>query len=102
MRAEAWHEDRATDTADNEARRLSRMWLTTLSGLFLAAAFVVHLILSDWTAAIGLGSSHPPVVVLMNDNLSRVAWLMDQSHRTLRVIRQNIVASLGVKAAMCC
>ncbi len=38
-------------------------------------------------------------VVLMSDDLSRVAWLIAHSHRTLRVIRQNIVASLGIKAA---
>ena len=38
-------------------------------------------------------------VVLMSDDLSRVAWLIGHSHRTLRVIRQNIVAALSVKAA---
>ena len=38
-------------------------------------------------------------IVLMSDDLSRVAWLIGHAHRTLRVIRQNIVASLGVKAA---
>ena len=37
-------------------------------------------------------------VALMSDDLSRVAWLIAHSHRTLRIIRQNIVASLGVKA----
>ena len=37
-------------------------------------------------------------IALMSDDLSRVAWLIDHSHRTLRVIRQNITASLGVKA----
>lgn len=38
-------------------------------------------------------------VVLMSDDLSRVAWLISHSHRTLRIIRQNIVTALGVKAA---
>lgn len=38
-------------------------------------------------------------IVLMSDDLSRIAWLIGHSHRTLRVIRQNIVAALGVKAA---
>lgn len=37
-------------------------------------------------------------IALMSDDLSRVAWLIDHSHRTLRIIRQNIIASLGVKA----
>lgn len=37
-------------------------------------------------------------IALMSDDLSRVAWLIAHSHRTLRVIRQNITASLGVKA----
>ena len=34
----------------------------------------------------------------MSDDLSRVAWLIDHSHRTLRIIRQNITVSIGVKA----
>lgn len=37
-------------------------------------------------------------VALMSDDLSRVAWLITHSHRTLKIIRQNITASLGVKA----
>ncbi len=37
-------------------------------------------------------------IALMSDDLSRVAWLIAHSHRTLRIIRQNITASLGVKA----
>ena len=37
-------------------------------------------------------------LALMSDDLSRVAWLIAHSHRTLRIIRQNITASLGVKA----
>ncbi len=37
-------------------------------------------------------------VALMTDDLSRVAWLIGHSRRTLRVIRQNIFASLAVKA----
>lgn len=38
-------------------------------------------------------------VALMGDDLSRLAWLVRHSRRTLRVIRQNVAASLGVKAA---
>lgn len=37
-------------------------------------------------------------VALMSDDLSRVAWLIGHSRRTLTIIRQNIFASLGVKA----
>ena len=37
-------------------------------------------------------------IALMSDDLSKVAWLIDHSHRALNIIRQNIVASLGVKA----
>ena len=37
-------------------------------------------------------------VALMSDDLLAVAWLIRHSRRTLAVIRQNIVASLGVKA----
>ncbi len=38
-------------------------------------------------------------ITLMTDDLSRLAWLITHSRRTLAVIRQNIFASLGVKAA---
>lgn len=38
-------------------------------------------------------------VTLMNDDLSKLAWLIHHSKRTLSVIRQNIFASLIVKAA---
>lgn len=37
-------------------------------------------------------------VALMSDDLTRIAWLITHSRRTLKVIRQNITASLGVKA----
>ena len=36
-------------------------------------------------------------VALMSDDLSRVAWLVAHSRRTLRTIRQNIAAALLVK-----
>lgn len=38
-------------------------------------------------------------VALMSDDLSRLPWLIRHSRRTLNIIRQNIVASLAVKAA---
>ena len=37
-------------------------------------------------------------VALMSDDLSRLPWLIRHSRRTLRIIRQNVVLSLGVKA----
>ena len=37
-------------------------------------------------------------VALMNDDLSRIPWLIGHSKRTLRIIRQNISLSLAVKA----
>lgn len=37
-------------------------------------------------------------IALMRDDLSRIPWLVHHSRRTLRVIRQNIVFALGVKA----
>lgn len=37
-------------------------------------------------------------VALMSDDLSKLPWLIHHSRRTLRVIRQNVVLSLGVKA----
>ena len=37
-------------------------------------------------------------IALMSDDLSRLPWLIRHSRRALSIIRQNIVASLGVKA----
>jgi Cd2+/Zn2+-exporting ATPase len=37
-------------------------------------------------------------IALMSDDLSRLPWLIHHSRRTLRVIRQNIIFSLAVKA----
>jgi Cd2+/Zn2+-exporting ATPase len=37
-------------------------------------------------------------IALMGDDLRSVAWLVRHSRRTMSIIRQNIVASLGVKA----
>ncbi|MEQ1575103.1 MAG: HAD-IC family P-type ATPase [Vicinamibacterales bacterium] len=37
-------------------------------------------------------------VALMSDDLSKLPWLIRHSRRTLRIIRQNVVLSLGVKA----
>ena len=38
-------------------------------------------------------------IALMSDDLSRVPWLIRHSRRALHVVRQNIVASLAIKAA---
>ncbi len=37
-------------------------------------------------------------VTLMSDDLSKLAWLVHHSRRTMRIIRQNIIFSLGIKA----
>lgn len=37
-------------------------------------------------------------IALMTDDLSRLPWLIGHSRRTMAVIRQNIVFSLGIKA----
>lgn len=37
-------------------------------------------------------------VALMSDDLSKLPWLIAHSRRTLRVIRENVVFALGVKA----
>ncbi|MGQ0612686.1 MAG: heavy metal translocating P-type ATPase [Planctomycetaceae bacterium] len=37
-------------------------------------------------------------VALMGDDLSRIPWLVGHSRRTLRIIRQNVAASLATKA----
>ena len=36
-------------------------------------------------------------IALMSDDLSKLPWLIEHSRRTLGVIRQNVVVSLGVK-----
>jgi Cd2+/Zn2+-exporting ATPase len=38
-------------------------------------------------------------IALMTDDLGKLPWLVHHSRRTLAIIRQNIVFSLGVKAA---
>ncbi len=38
-------------------------------------------------------------IALMSDDLSKLPWLIRHSRRTLNIIRQNIVLSLGVKVA---
>jgi Cd2+/Zn2+-exporting ATPase len=37
-------------------------------------------------------------IALMSDDLGRLPWLVRHSQRTMRIIRQNILFSLGVKA----
>ena len=38
-------------------------------------------------------------IALMSDDLLRLPWLVRHARRTLRIIRQNVAASLAVKAA---
>jgi Cd2+/Zn2+-exporting ATPase len=39
-------------------------------------------------------------VALMSDDLSKLAWLVRHSRRTLTIIRQNVILSLGVKVVL--
>lgn len=39
---------------------------------------------------------HAADVVLLQDDLSLLSWLIDKSHHTLRIIKQNLTLSLGV------
>ena len=55
------------------------------------------------TLGIAMGSEGTDVaietadVALMSDNLMKVPWLINHAHRTLRIVKQNIVFALGVK-----
>ncbi len=57
---------------------------------------------SDLGIAMGAAGSDAAIetadVALMGDDLSRLAWLVTHSRRTLRIIRQNVAASLATKA----
>ncbi|MBC7816337.1 MAG: cadmium-translocating P-type ATPase, partial [Planctomycetaceae bacterium] len=64
MRAEVWHADHTKDADAGETRRRLRLWLTTLSGILLAAAFVTHGALAGWLAAFGADSSQTPGIVI--------------------------------------
>ncbi|MFQ6048278.1 MAG: heavy metal translocating P-type ATPase, partial [Phycisphaerae bacterium] len=37
-------------------------------------------------------------IALMSDDLSKLAWLVEHSSRTLRIVRRNIALAIGVKA----
>jgi Cd2+/Zn2+-exporting ATPase len=39
-------------------------------------------------------------IALMTDDLSRLPWLVAQSRWSLRIIRQNVIAAIGMKAAV--
>ena len=39
-------------------------------------------------------------IALMSDDLSRLPWLVGHSHRTLRVVQQNVAFALGLKAVV--
>jgi len=58
---------------------------------------------ADLGIAMGTAGSDAAIetadIALMSDDLSRVPWLIRHARRTLGTIRQNIVASLAVKAA---
>lgn len=56
---------------------------------------------SDLGIAMGVAGSDAALetadIALMGDDLTRLPWLVRHSRRTLRIIRQNIAASLAVK-----
>lgn len=63
------------------------------------APAMAHASLGITMRAVGIDAALETAdIALMSDDLSRVAWLIEHSHRTQRIIRQNITASLGVKA----
>lgn len=64
MRAEVWQADRTKNADDEETWHRSRVWLTMLSGVFLATAFVTHGTLAGWLAAFGADSSQTPGIVI--------------------------------------
>jgi Cd2+/Zn2+-exporting ATPase len=39
-------------------------------------------------------------VALMNDDLTQIPLLLDLGRRTMSIIRQNVAASIGIKAAV--
>lgn len=41
-------------------------------------------------------------IALMSDDLSKIPWLIRHSHRTLRIIKQNIIFALGLKFIFIC
>ncbi len=65
MRAELWHSNHKQSADAGETLRRSRMWLTALSGLLLAAAFGTHVVLAGWLAAFGNESSQTPGIVIV-------------------------------------
>lgn len=62
--------------------------------------------LAEATVGIAMGVAGTDValetadVALMRDDLDRLPYLVDLSHRTLSVVRQNIVASIGIKGSL--
>jgi Cd2+/Zn2+-exporting ATPase len=59
---------------------------------------------SDLAIAMGAVGSDAAIetadIALMSDDLSRVAWLIRHSQRTLRTIKQNVAIALGLKVAV--
>ena len=55
MRAEVWDSDKSVLSSAGYWERNSRTALTALSGASLAAAAMLHGLLSDWPSALGIG-----------------------------------------------
>mgnify|MGYP002987153268 CR=1 FL=1 len=53
---------------------------------------------SDGAQAVALAESLHPDVVLMDDDPAKIALAMRIARRTLRIVHQNIVFALGIKA----
>ncbi len=105
MHAEAWQSDHAKVTDAIEARRRSRTWLTAVSGLFLAAAFVTHGLMTGWLVALGQGSSRTPgIVVALNlaATLLAVSLVVPKAWSSLRRVRldMNVLMLAAIAGAI--
>ncbi len=72
MHAEAWQADQTRSADASHIRRRLRLWVTTLSGAFLATAFVTHGVMGGWLAAIGDDTSPTPRIVIALNLLATV------------------------------
>lgn len=105
MRAEVWQADRVKAADVVEVRRRSRTWLTMLSGLLLAAAFVIHGMLAGWLAALGHDSLPTPgVVIALNlvATVLAVSLVVPKAWSSLRRARldMNVLMLVAIAGAI--